>query len=111
MKEKPQVHIGTIGCVDHSKHTLMEAIKIVLELEKNKEQDSNKLDIVTRDEGGFNMIKGFRNYTGSTILGYRFVLNNDNTSKKRKFVKGSNNIKDKTFKGKTKILKRNFLGK
>ena len=104
-KDKPQVHIGTIGCVDHNKHTLMEAIKIVLELEKNnkEEQDSYKFDIITVDEGGFEMTKGIKNYVGSTILGYRFVLDR-NTSKRNKYAKGNSKIKSTTLHNKVKVL-------
>lgn len=98
MKEskKPHVNIGIIGHVDHSKNTLMEAIRIVLEREENKV-----------DDGGLEMIKGIKNYVGSTILGYRFVLDKE-SSKKIKGNKTSVNkqkrnsmYKIKTFRNRT----------
>ena len=113
MKEKPHVNIGTIGNVNHSKHTLMEAIKIVLEnnIEEEKEEHKYKLDIITVNDGGFNMIKGFKNYVGNTILGYRFVLDN-NSSKKIKYTKGNSKIKNSTMHNKVKVLnKRNDYSK
>ena len=47
--KRPHVNIGTIGHVDHSKNTLMEAIRMAQEIEENKV-----------DEGGFEMIKGIK---------------------------------------------------
>lgn len=41
MSEKPHVNIGTIGHIDHSKHTLTEAIKITL---SNKDEETSTLD-------------------------------------------------------------------
>lgn len=105
MKEEPRVFIGTIGTINHSKHTLTEAIKIVLEnnTKKEKEEYSYNLDIKTINDGGFDMIKGLKNYTGSTILGYRFVLDK-NTSKRNKFAKGNSKIKNSTLHNKVKVL-------
>lgn len=112
MKEKPHVNIGTIGHVDHSKHTLTEAIKIVLENTSKEENNecSNKVNIKVND-GGFNMIKGIKNYVGSTVLGYRFVLDK-NSSKKIKYTKGNSKIKNSTMHNKVKVLnKRNDYSK
>ena len=105
MEEEPQVNIGTIGYVDHSKHTLIEAIKIVLEnnITKEKDECSYKMDVITEDKGETNMIKGIKNYTGSTILGYRFVLDK-NSSKKIKYTKGNSKIKNSTMHNKVKVL-------
>lgn len=105
MKEKPRVFIGTIGTINHSKHTLTEAIKIVLENNTKKEKDecSNKFNIITIDDGGFDMIKGLKNYTGSTILGYRFVLDKT-TSKRFRYSKGNSRIKNSTMHNKVKVL-------
>lgn len=113
MKEKPHVNIGTIGHVNHNKHTLTEAIKIVLENNNKieKEEYSYNLDIITINDGGFDMIKGLKNYTGSTILGYRFVLDKT-TSKRNKYAKGNSRIKSGTIHNKVKVLnKRNDYSK
>ena len=111
MKErnKPRVHIGTIGHIDHSKRTFKEAVNIAV---NNKENDyPYKVDNLEINKGGFNMIKGFKNYVGSTILGYRFVLDK-NTSKKSKYSKGNSRIKKGTMHNKVKVLnKRNDYSK
>ena len=49
------------------------------------------------------MIKGLKNYTGSTILGYRFVLDKT-TSKRFRYSKGNNRIKNSTMHNKVKVL-------
>ncbi len=104
MKEKPHVNIGTIGHVNHNKHTLIEAIKITLENNKEqKEEHSYNLNIITLNDGGFNMIKGIKNYIGSTILGYKFVLDK-NTSKRNKYAKENSKIKKGTLHNKVKVL-------
>ena len=106
MKEKPHVNIGTIGHVNHNKHTLTEAIKIALALENNKEkkeEHSYNLNIITVNDGDFDMIKGIKNYIGSTILGYKFVLDK-NTSKRNKYAKENSKIKKGTLHNKVKVL-------
>ncbi len=115
MKEskKPHVNIGTIGHVDHSKNTLTEAIKIVLKNKENiceeeqEERFCSKDAIIVLNSGGFDMTKGIKNYIGSTILGYRFVLDKE-SSKKIKGNKTSVNkqkrnsmYKIKTFRNRT----------
>ena len=42
-KDKPHVNIGVIGHVDHSKHTLLAAIKMVLS-RAEEDKDSSKKD-------------------------------------------------------------------
>jgi translation initiation factor 2 gamma subunit (eIF-2gamma) len=96
MRDKPKVHIGYIGTVNHEEHTLLHAIKIVEEKQKNGEID---------------MTKGIKNYRGCTILGYKFELDKV-TSSKRRPMKGTKvSSGEKSFKGNTRLLKRNFLGK
>ena len=57
------------------------------------------------------MSKGIKNYVGSTILGYRFVLNKT-TSKRIKYSKGNSKIKNSTMHNKIKVLnKRNDYSK
>ena len=41
-KQKPHVNIGTIGHVDHSKHTLLAAIKMVLANTEKENGSKNK---------------------------------------------------------------------
>ena len=112
MKEnKPQVHIGIIGCVNHDKKTLTEAIRIAEDNKDNDDEYPYKTDKMIINNGGFEMIKGFRNYVGSTILGYRFVLDK-NTSKRNKYAKGNSRIKSGTIHNKVKVLnKRNDYSK
>ena len=112
--EKPQVHIGVIGTVDHNKRTLTEAIRITLEeMEHNKvnkqheEKEDNKVKI---EIGGLGMSKRDGNYVGSTVLGYRLVVDRAG-SKRNKYIKKSKTLADNRVKGKTKMIKRNFLGK
>ena len=85
MRDKPKVHIGYIGTVNHEEHTLLHAIKIVEEKQKN---------------GEINMTKGIKNYRGCTILGYKFELDKVTYSKRRhmkgtKVSSGENNFKGK----------------
>ncbi len=103
-EEKPQVHIGVIGRVNHDKHTLTEAIKIALEINKEqKEEHSYNLNVITINDGDIDMIKGIKNYIGSTILGYKFVLDK-NTSKRNKYAKENSKIKKGTLHNKVKVL-------
>ena len=104
MKEKPHVYIGYIGTVNHDKHTLTYAIEMVKEEQKKKCEDSNdNSNKLNFNEGGIGMVKGFKNYTGSTILGYRFILNK-NISKKNKFTKENSKIKNNMVHNKVKVL-------
>ena len=108
-RKKSQVHIGTIGHTDHSKRTFKEAVNIAM---NNKENDyPYKVDSLEINKGGFEMIKGIKNYVGSTVLGYRFVLDK-NSSKKIKYTKGNSKIKSGTMHNKVKVLnKRNDYSK
>ena len=110
-QNKPHVNIGTIGHIDHSKKTLTEAINIALNSKETKEEYPYKVDRIIVNKGGFDMVKGIKNYVGSTVLGYRFVLDK-NISKKNKYVKRNNTyVNNKNVNNRTKMLKRNFLGK
>ena len=111
-KNKPQVHIGAIGRVEHNKSTLIEAIKIVLSNQNNTLNDEYPYKCeIKENSGGNSMIKGIKNYTGSTILGYRFVLDK-NSSKKIKYTKVNSKIKNSTMHNKVKVLnKRNDYSK
>jgi len=98
-------HIGTTRYINHSKKTLIDAIEMVLNskgLIKNNEYNLNE-DIIEFNKGDNKMIKGFKNYVGSTILGYRFVLDK-NISKKSKYIKSNKKIKNNI--NKIKILKK-----
>ena len=108
-QNKPHVNIGTIGHIDYSKKTLTEAINIALNSKETKEEYPYKVDIIIVNKGGFDMVKGIKNYVGSTVLGYRFVLDK-NVSKKNKFVKGNSKIKNSTMHNKVKVLnkRRNY---
>ena len=55
------------------------------------------------NSGGFEMSKGIKNYVGSTILGYRFVLNKT-ASKRNKFVFGESKVKSNPIKSKVRVL-------
>ena len=94
-EESPKVHIGVIGTVDHNKKTLTEAIRITLEMKEknkanndNKEKIENKKNIVIIEDGGLGMSKRVGNYVGSTVLGYRLVVDRAG-SKRNKYIKKS----------------------
>ena len=96
MEDKsPKVHIGVIGTVDHNKKTLTEAIRITLEMKEknkanndNKENEENKKNIDISKDGGLGMSKRIGNYVGSTVLGYRLVVDRAG-SKRNKYIKKS----------------------
>lgn len=103
MKEdKPQVHIGTIGYVNHKKHTLTEAIKKSLDNKDKNDEYPYKIEEMIINNGGFKMVKGIKNYVGSTILGYRFVLNKNSSKRNRVFKEAK--VKNTTMHNKVKVL-------
>ena len=103
-ENKPRVHIGAIGRSDHNKRTLLEAVKKVLASENINLNDEYQYKCEIKvNSGGNEMTKGIKNYVGSTILGYRFVLDR-NTSRKNKYTKGNSKIKNNTLHNKVKVL-------
>ncbi len=103
-KQKPHVNIGTIGHIDHGKTTLTAAILKVLEERENKPSTEVKEDIGINIENIEFNFEEFPKETKTSI--------NKKATYSRKVIKGTKvSSNDKSFKGKTKMLKRNFLRK
>ena len=100
-KQKPHVNIGTIGHIDHGKTTLTAAVMKTLEEINNKSSNEVKDDIAIKIEDNRLYFDEFPKDAKLTI--------NKKTTYSIKDIKGTKvSSIDKSFKGKTKMLKRNF---
>ena len=105
-KKKTRKKKNTSKNSSSSQTRIVEKNDIVPE-EEQEERFCSKDEIIVLNSGGIDMIKGIKNYIGSTILGYRFVLDKE-SSKKIKGNKTSVNkqkrnsmYKIKTFRNRT----------
>lgn len=120
---KAHVNIGTIGHVDHSKTTLTAAIRKTLEVMEDKpstevkiDEMNNSLIEIKSDEMDINPLievkaKDFKINIESFSKDAKLSLNK-NATKNRRDIRGTKvSFRDQSFKGKSKMLKRNFLRK
>ena len=108
---KPHVNIGTIGHVDHGKTTLTAAIRKTLEVMENNPSTDGKTEKM--EDNLLIEVKGadFSINIESFAKDTKLALNKKATINRRD-IKGTKVSSDaKSFKGKSKMLKRNFLRK
>ena len=108
---KPHVNIGTIGHVDHGKTTLTAAIMKTLEEMEKQPSTEDKVgeienNLLTEATAG-RFIINVESFTKEPKL----VLNKKVTSSRRDIRGTKLSSNDKSFKGKSKMIKRNFLRK
>ena len=109
--KKPHVNIGTIGHVDHGKTTLTAAIRKTLEEMESKPSTEFNADVVEIDPiieiKPVDLRFNIENFAKDSKLAISKKATNS-----RKDIKGTKvSSGEKSFKGKTRLLKRNFLGK